>query len=294
MVFGNKVTIILCLFYIIKALKEQLNKLKINEKSSEFLLHDFKLLYSIEDKEEFYNAYKTLTSYWKKFLKADHYNKWINYIENYWMCETWISTWTTWSKLQLPKSIQYSVRTNSLTERQWHAIKYIFLQKTVNYSMFNLVQILIFDVPAYYNHDINLLNNINNELNKKKLKINSENKYKGFQIFQKQGVFIFNEEKNIYHVQSDSINNHLYKVDLINFSCDCMSFICNWQCKHFAAVYYKIGLFNINREVNNKKKVLNFIGRKRNYKANVHGKINDVYPSFDGSSCIKKPGKSIK
>ena len=40
--------------------------------------------------------------------------------------------------------------------------------------MFNLVQILIFDVPVY-NYYINLLNNINNELNKKKLKINSEN-----------------------------------------------------------------------------------------------------------------------
>ena len=73
-----------------------------------------------------------------------------------------------------------------------------------------------------------------------------------------------------------------------------MSFLYNIQCKHLAAVYYYLGLLKKqeNKETNNK--ILSIKGRNRNYKAGNHGKKTDIYPSFDGTSNIKKPGKKSK
>ena len=48
--------------------------------------------------------------------------------------------------------------------------------------MFNLIQKLLLDVPAYYNHEIN--HNISTETGKKKvMKFTLQNKERGFDIF---------------------------------------------------------------------------------------------------------------
>lgn len=92
------------------------------------ILYHVCMLSTLDDKD-FHKYWGThLEDEWKQ-----NHPSWHQYFVKNWLCDEWVSTWTYWGRQSLPEEIIATVRTNMLTERQWHYLKYTFFNRKVNH-----------------------------------------------------------------------------------------------------------------------------------------------------------------